>query len=79
MANHLELALRDLDAKISELQETKKLLQRALSGSAGTGRHTRTMSAEGRERIAKAQKARWAKVRKEEKAKAATAAKTTSK
>ena len=52
-----------IDAEIAQLSKVKKLLTRGLTSQrmANTKRAKRTLSSEGRARIAAAQKARWAK------------------
>ena len=62
MANHLQLAIEEVDRKIEQLQETRRHLQRALG--IGGPPVKRQMSAEGRAKIAAAQQKRWAKVKK---------------
>ena len=72
----LESILAEIDAEIGRLQQAKELLT-GISAKRGPGRpksiatasaptmgRRRRMSAEGRARIAAAQKARWAKLRK---------------
>lgn len=62
-----------IDEEISKLQQVRKLLQSAggssvvssLAGRGGKPRAKRVLSAEARQRIAAAQKRRWAKQRKE--------------
>ena len=73
-----ERILSVIDEEISKLQQVKRLLQSAGSGSgvvsslAGRGSRTRkkrVLSSEARQRIAAAQKRRWAKQKKEAAAK----------
>ncbi|MGH9588597.1 MAG: hypothetical protein ACRD3F_16760 [Acidobacteriaceae bacterium] len=62
-----------IDEEISKLQQVRKLLQSAggssvvsgLTGRGGKPRKKRVLSAEARQRIAAAQKRRWAKQKKE--------------
>ena len=58
-----ERVIAAIDAEIAQLSKVKKLLNGGLSSRpmANTKRAKRTMSPEGRARIAAAQKARWAK------------------
>lgn len=71
-----EQILAAIDQEIGKLQQVRKLLQssggsKLVSGLAGGGkpRKKRVMSPEARQRIAAAQKRRWAKLRKEASAK----------
>jgi hypothetical protein len=72
-----EQILAAIDEEISKLQQVRKLLQSAggsklVSGLAsrnGKPRAKRVLSAEARQRIAAAQKRRWAKQKKEAAAK----------
>lgn len=62
--------LAAIDDEIRRLQQVRKLLQGPgggnLTGSIGSGKRTRrTLSPEARERIAAAQRKRWAKQKKE--------------
>lgn len=62
--------LAAIDDEIRRLQQVRKLLQGSgggnLTGSVGSGKRTRrTLSPEARERIAAAQRKRWAKQKKE--------------
>jgi hypothetical protein len=68
-----------IDDEIGKLQQVRKLLQtasgyRLLAGSAVKAGKKRVLSPEARQRIAQAQKRRWAKQRKEAKEAAAAAA-----
>ena len=61
--------LRAIDDEIRRLQQVRRLLQGAggskLGGEVGGGKRTRrTLSPEARERIAAAQRRRWAKQKK---------------
>lgn len=66
-----------IDEEISKLQQVRRLLQSAgsnsvvsgLTGRGGRARKKRVLSAEARQRIAAAQKRRWAKQKKEAAAK----------
>lgn len=70
--------VQEIEEEIARLQQAKRLLEggplnapgRRSAGSApkGASRGRRTLSAAGRKAIAAAQKARWAKVRKAQKA-----------
>lgn len=71
-----EQILASIDEEIGKLQQVRKLLassdgSKLVSGLAGGGktRKKRVMSPEARQRIAAAQKRRWAKQRKEASAK----------
>jgi hypothetical protein len=70
-----EQILAAIDEEISKLQQVRKLLQssggtRLVSGLSGAKpRAKRVLSAEARQRIAAAQKRRWAKQKKEASAK----------
>jgi hypothetical protein len=70
-----EQILAAIDEEISKLQQVRKLLQsaggtRLVSGlTGGKPRAKRVLSAEARQRIAAAQKRRWAKQKKEASAK----------
>lgn len=72
-----ERILSVIDEEISKLQQVKRLLQSAggsgvVSSLAGRGSRTRkkrVLSSEARQRIAAAQKRRWAKQKKEAAAK----------
>jgi hypothetical protein len=77
---HTNEILSQIDAEISRLQEVKNILSGMSTTKAKRGPNKthvaptlittkrRTMSAEGRLRIAAAQKARWAKAKKAKKA-----------
>lgn len=66
-----------IDEEINKLQQVRKLLQSAgsgtvvsgLTGRGGRARKKRVLSVEARQRIAAAQKRRWAKQKKEAAAK----------
>ena len=67
----IEEILAGVEEEIARLQQVKALLGDKRNGSAplsaaqdGTGQRKRTMSAEARERIAAAQRKRWAKQKK---------------
>lgn len=65
----IESILNEIDAEIARLQEVKKLLSSAGVGSgnkstAAKKRSKRKLSPEARERIAAAQRKRWASVKK---------------
>lgn len=72
-----EQILAAIDEEISKLQQVRKILQSAggsklvsgLSGRSGKPRAKRVLSPEARQRIAAAQKRRWAKHKKEAAAK----------
>lgn len=72
-----ERILAAIDDEIGKLQQVRKLLQTAegsrvvsgLTGRGGRARKKRVLSAEARQRIAAAQKRRWAKQKKEAAAK----------
>ena len=71
-----EQILTAIDEEISKLQQVRKLLQsssgsKLISGSSGSGRSRakRVLSPEARQRIAAAQKRRWAKQKRESSAK----------
>jgi hypothetical protein len=71
-----EQILAAIDEEISKLQQVRKLLQssgstKLVSGFSGSGkpRSRRVLSPEARQRIAAAQKRRWAKQKKEASAK----------
>jgi hypothetical protein len=53
-----------IDAEIKRLQEAKTLLEGTTVTPRSNGSSKRTVSAESRARMAAAQKARWAKVKK---------------
>jgi hypothetical protein len=52
--------IKDIDSQIKQLEEARRVL---VMISTGKARGTRRMSAAGRARIAKAQRARWARLR----------------
>jgi len=65
----IESILNEIDAEIARLQEVKKLLSSAgvesgEKSTAGKKRSKRKLSPEARERIAAAQRKRWAAVKK---------------
>ncbi|MGB7189572.1 MAG: hypothetical protein WBD10_05505 [Acidobacteriaceae bacterium] len=72
-----EQILAAIDQEIGKLQQARKLLQSSggsklvsgLTGGGGRPRKKRVLSPEARQRIAAAQKRRWAKQRKEASAK----------
>lgn len=72
-----EQILAAIDQEIGKLQQVRKLLQNSggsklvsgLTGHAGRPRKKRVLSPEARQRIAAAQKRRWAKQKKEAAAK----------
>jgi hypothetical protein len=69
-----EQILAAIDEEISKLQQVRRLLQssggsKAFSGFSGKPRVKRVLSPEARQRIAAAQKRRWAKQKKEAAAK----------
>jgi len=64
MADILE-ALKDEQRRLKQQTETVEAAIALYSGNAGTHRGKRRMSAAARAKIAKAQKARWAKVKKD--------------
>jgi hypothetical protein len=71
--------VQEIEQEIARLQEAKRLLEGGAVGSSGRrtaiakagARPKRVLSAAGRKAIAAAQKARWAKVRKAQRAAAA--------
>lgn len=65
--NHLQLAIAEIDGKISQLQQTRQLMVQAAGQSTGTVRRGRqpgvkgrVMSDEARAKIREAQQKRWA-------------------
>lgn len=77
MANHIELALEEIDAKIADLQQTRTMLSKLVGGDSyrsvrststvtAPGRQRREMSPEAKQRIKAAQQKRWADIRKAE-------------
>jgi hypothetical protein len=64
-----ERVIAAIDAEIAQLSKVKKLLNHGLTSRrmANTKRAKRTLSPEGRARIAAAQKARWAKQKRAQK------------
>ena len=60
----LETVLAAIDQEIARLNEAKRLLTAQADGIKSSRRRRRPLSAEGRARIAAAQKARWAKIHK---------------
>lgn len=68
-----EQILAAIDEEINKLQQVRRLLQspggKLASGFSGGKRVKRVLSAEARQRIAAAQKRRWAKQKKEAAAK----------
>lgn len=71
-----EQIIAAIDEEISKLQQVRRLLQgsgsnKLVSGASGSGktRAKRVLSPEARQRIAAAQKRRWAKQKKEASAK----------
>jgi hypothetical protein len=78
----ISAVVQEIEEEIARLEEAKRLLEGGvLSGGKSRGsrastapaRAKRTLSAAGRKAIAAAQKARWAKVRKAQKAAASPA------
>lgn len=63
-----EQYLSQIDAEIQRLQQLRKLVTGAIQGDAavasGAKQARKGMSAEGRRRVAEAQKARWAALKK---------------
>jgi len=53
--------IKEIDSQIKQLEEARRVLL-VLNG--GSGKGTRKMSVAGRKRIAAAQRARWAKLKK---------------
>lgn len=60
--SNVELAIKDIDAKVAELLEAKQALVK-VAGTLGT-KGTRVVSQETRDKIAAAQAKRWAKTKK---------------
>lgn len=61
----LEAIVKTIDEEIDRLERARSLLKRGLPHSDGVAqaRRRRTISPEGRARVAAAQRARWAKVK----------------